>query len=112
MDRYDIIPRALERAGGTVEVIGVPVDPGNLLMLGYLEHIPVLGVPGCARSKKTNIIDWALPRLLVGDDIKRSDFISLGHGGLLDDTHQRPMPRDKVEGEMVINENGKPKVNG
>jgi molybdenum cofactor cytidylyltransferase len=99
MDRYDIIPRALERAGGRVEVIGVPVDPGNLLMLGYLGSTPVLGAPGCARSKKVNIIDWVLPRLLAGDTLQRGDFIRLGHGGLLDDTQQRPMPRSQVEAE-------------
>jgi len=96
MDRHDIVPRALERAGGTVEVVGVPVDPGNLLMLGYLHGIPILGAPGCARSKKTNIVDWVLPRLLAGDRLVRRDFISLGHGGLLEDTRQRPMPREKV----------------
>ncbi|NJN43685.1 MAG: hypothetical protein HC806_02410 [Anaerolineae bacterium] len=98
MDRQDIVPRALEKAGGTVEVVGVPVDPGNLLMLGYLHGIPVLGAPGCARSTKTNVIDWVLPRLLAGDRLVRSDFISLGHGGLLKDTRQRPMPRKKVGG--------------
>jgi molybdenum cofactor cytidylyltransferase len=97
MDRRDIVPRGLERAGGSVEVVGVPVDPGNLLMLGYLHDVPVLGAPGCARSKKTNIVDWVLPRLLAGDRLLRRDFISLGHGGLLEDTHQRPMPRSKVE---------------
>ena len=112
MDRYDIIPRALERAGGRVEVIGVPVDPGNLLMLGYLEGTPVLGAPGCARSKKINIIDWVLPRLLVGDHLQRSDFIRLGHGGLLEDSHQRPMPRDKVEGEMLVYESEKQEDTG
>ncbi len=95
MDRGDIVPRALERAGGQVEVVGVPVDPGNLLMLGYLDRVPVLGAPGCARSKKTNIVDWVLPRLLAGDWLARRDLIALGHGGLLDDTRQRPMPRGR-----------------
>ena len=97
MDRRDIVPRALERAGGSVEAVGVPVDPGHLLMLGYLHGIPVLGLPGCARSRKTNVVDWILPRLLAGDHLKRSDLIPLGHGGLLEDTLQRPMPRAAVE---------------
>ncbi|UCH61400.1 MAG: molybdopterin-binding protein [Anaerolineales bacterium] len=96
MDRYDIAPRAVERAGGRVECVGVPVDPGNLLMLGYIGPVPVLGVPGCARSKKTNIVDWVLPRLLAGDRLARYDFIRLGHGGLLEDTRHRPMPRNTV----------------
>lgn len=98
MDRQDIVPRALERAGGHVEVVGVPVDPGNLLMLGYLDGVPVLGAPGCARSKNINLVDWVLPRLLAGDQLTQHDFISLGHGGLLEDTPQRPMPREKVGG--------------
>jgi molybdenum cofactor cytidylyltransferase len=97
MDRQDIAPRALVNAGGKVECVGVPVDPGNLLMLGYLDEIPILGLPGCARSRKANIVDWVLPRLLVGDRLTRYDFILLGHRGLLEDTQLRPMPRSRVK---------------
>ncbi len=96
MDRHDIVPRALERAGGVVEAVGAPVDPGNLLMLGYLGPIPVLGAPGCARSRKLNIIDWVLPRLLAGDRLTRQDINLLGHGGLLEDAPERPLPRSRI----------------
>ena len=94
MDSQDIIPRAVQRAGGHVESVGAPVDPGNLLMLAYLEDVPVVGAPGCARSRKTNIVDWILPRLLVGDQLTRRDIVRLGHGGLLQDIHERGMPRE------------------
>jgi molybdenum cofactor cytidylyltransferase len=77
-----------------VESVGAPVDPGNLLMLAYLNGVPVVGAPGCARSRKTNIVDWVLPRLLVGDRLRRRDIIELGHGGLLQDVRERGMPRD------------------
>ncbi len=97
MDRYDIVPRAVERAGGQVECVGAPVDPGNLLMLGYLEAVPVLGAPGCARSRKLNIVDWVLPRLLAGDRLTRADISALGHGGLLEDAPERPVPRSRLE---------------
>jgi molybdenum cofactor cytidylyltransferase len=97
MDTHDIVPRAVERAGGNVESVGAPVDPGNLLMLAYLDGVPVVGAPGCARSRKTNIVDWILPRLLVGDRLTRSDIVELGHGGLLQDVHERGMPRDLQE---------------
>jgi molybdopterin biosynthesis enzyme len=83
MDRHDLVPRAVERAGGRVECVGAPVDPGNLFMLAYLGDTPVLGAPGCARSRKSNITDWALPRLLAGDHLARADVVALGHGGLL-----------------------------
>ena len=96
MDAHDIVPRAVTRAGGRVESLGAPVDPGNLLMLAYLEGMPILGAPGCARSRKTNVIDWALPRLLAGDHLTRRDILALGHGGLLEDAPERPMPRSAV----------------
>lgn len=99
MDPHDIVPRAVERAGGHVESVGAPVDPGNLLMLAYLHDVPVVGAPGCARSRKTNIVDWILPRLLVGDQLTRRDIVELGHGGLLQDVRERGMPREIREEE-------------
>ena len=96
MDRADMAPRAAERIGGRVECVGAPVDPGNLLMLAYLGQVPVLGAPGCARSRKLNIVDWVLPRLLAGEHLTRSDIVAMGHGGLLDDQPERPMPRSSI----------------
>lgn len=96
MDRHDIAPRAVERAGGVVTCYGAPVDPGNLLMLAYCGSVPIMGAPGCARSPKANIVDLLLPRLLVGDRLTRADIIQLGHGGLLEDVPERPMPRNRA----------------
>ena len=93
MDRHDLVPRAVERAGGHVEALGAPVDPGNLLMVAYLGDVPIVGAPGCARSRKINIVDWVLPRLLAGDRLTRADLTALGHGGLLEEAPERPMPR-------------------
>lgn len=108
MDPHDIVPRAIERAGGHVESVGAPVDPGNLLMLAYLNDVPVVGAPGCARSRKTNIVDWILPRLLVGDRLTRRDIVQLGHGGLLQDVRERGMPRDIDIKEDDSDQNTKP----
>jgi len=94
MDRRDIAPRAIERAGGVITCFGAPVDPGNLLMVGYLDGVPVLGAPGCARSRKVNVVDWVLPRLLVGDRLTRKDVMDLGHGGLLEEILERPQLRE------------------
>jgi molybdenum cofactor cytidylyltransferase len=99
MDEQDIIPRAIERAGGSIESVGAPVDPGNLLMVAYIGEVPVVGAPGCARSKKINIVDWILPRLLAGDRLTRRDIVALGHGGLLQDVQERGMPRDIKEAD-------------
>ena len=93
VDRKDVVPAGLVRAGGTVLHFGMPVDPGNLLMLGRLGDVPVVGVPGCARSPKLNGFDWILQRLCAGLDIGRRDIMRMGAGGLLKEIPSRPMPR-------------------
>jgi molybdenum cofactor cytidylyltransferase len=108
MDDQDILPRAVERAGGHVESVGAPVDPGNLLMVAYIEDVPIVGAPGCARSRKTNIVDRILPRLLVGDKLTRRDIVELGHGGLLQDVRERGMPRDIDTKEADSDQNTNP----
>lgn len=97
IDRDDVVPAALEAAGGGLVHFGVPVDPGSLLMLGYLGDIPVIGAPGCIKSLKTNVIDWVLPRLFAGERLTRAHLVAMGHGGLLDDISERPMPRGITE---------------
>ena len=92
-DTRDVIPAAVEEVGGRIEHFGMPVDPGNLLLVAEANGRPVLGAPGCARSPKENGFDWILMRLLAGLPIKRSDITGLGVGGLLMEIVTRPQPR-------------------
>lgn len=92
-DPDDVIPAAIRLAGGAVEAVGMPVDPGNLLVLGELGGKPIVGAPGCARSPKENGFDWVLARLLAGEAVKRDDIASMGVGGLLAEIATRPQPR-------------------
>ncbi len=82
MDVNDITPRGIVAAGGQIEGYGVPAEPGNLLLLAYLGSQPVLGAPGCVRSRHTNVVDLVLPRLLAGERLTRKDLAALGHGAL------------------------------
>jgi molybdenum cofactor cytidylyltransferase len=95
VDRHDVIPSALVRAGGEVLHVGMPVDPGNLLMLGRLKQVPVIGVPSCARSPKTNGFDWVLARVMAGIDVTPADIMDMGVGGLLAEIPSRPSPREQ-----------------
>jgi molybdenum cofactor cytidylyltransferase len=70
-DRRDVIPAAIEAVGGRIEHFGMPVDPGNLMLIGGIRGRPVLGAPGCARSPKENGFDWVLMRLLAGLPVTR-----------------------------------------
>ena len=92
-DRRDVIPSAIEGAGGRVEHFGMPVDPGNLLLLGEIGGKPVLGAPGCARSPKENGFDWVLGRLVAGLPVTRRDITGMGVGGLLMEIVSRGQPR-------------------
>ncbi len=96
-DRRDVLPEAIELAGGTVEHFGMPVDPGNLLLLGAVDRVPVLGLPGCARSPKLNGFDWVLQRLAADVSVTRADIMAMGLGGLLTEIPSRPLPRAQAE---------------
>jgi molybdenum cofactor cytidylyltransferase len=98
-DRRDVIPSAIGEVGGTIEHFGMPVDPGNLLLIGRARNVPVLGAPGCARSPVENGFDWVLMRLLAGLKVSRADLTGMGVGGLLMEIVTRPQPRSGIDGE-------------
>ncbi|NWG47070.1 MAG: NTP transferase domain-containing protein, partial [Alphaproteobacteria bacterium] len=93
LDRADVVPAAIRAAGGTVERLGMPVDPGNLLVLGSLGGRRVIGLPGCARSPQLNGVDLILARHLAGERLDGAVIAGLGVGGLLDETVHRPLAR-------------------
>ncbi|WP_274426854.1 molybdopterin-binding/glycosyltransferase family 2 protein [Chelativorans sp. YIM 93263] len=93
-DEEDVIPAAIRRAGGTVYRVGMPVDPGNLLVVGSLDGKPILGAPGCARSPKLNGFDWVIDRLIAGMDVTSEEIAGMGVGGLLMEIPTRPQPRE------------------
>jgi len=103
-DRRDVIPAALSDVGGTIEHFGMPVDPGNLLLIGSAGKVPVLGAPGCARSPVENGFDWVLMRLLAGLKVSRPEIMGMGVGGLLMEIVTRPQPRatPEIEGNRQV----------
>lgn len=94
IDAHDVIPAAIRLAGGEVIQVGMPVDPGNLLVLGKVGDVHVVGAPGCARSPKENGFDWVLDRILAGEQPTSQDIAGMGVGGLLMEIQSRPRPRD------------------
>jgi molybdenum cofactor cytidylyltransferase len=93
VDRRDVGPAAILRAGGAIEHFGMPVDPGNLICLGRVGDVPALVLPGCARSPKLNGFDWVLERIFAGQRVTARDVMGMGVGGLLKEIEQRPLPR-------------------
>jgi molybdenum cofactor cytidylyltransferase len=93
VDRRDVVPAGIVAVGGEVLHFGMPVDPGNLILLARWGDKPVLGLPGCARSPKVNGFDWVLERLVAGLAVTPRDIQQMGVGGLLKETGARPLPR-------------------
>ena len=98
-DRRDVLPAGIEAAGGRVLRFGMPVDPGNLLLLAELRGRPALGLPGCCRSPKLNGFDWVLERLAADVPVTPADIARMGVGGLLMEMPGRPQPREEPEAQ-------------
>jgi molybdenum cofactor cytidylyltransferase len=96
-DEEDVIPAAIRLIGGRVTQVGMPVDPGNLLVLGHKGKTTIIGAPGCARSPKENGFDWVLARLFAGLKVTSRDIVRMGVGGLLMEIPARPSPRSSPE---------------
>jgi molybdenum cofactor cytidylyltransferase len=79
----DVIGRAMLSAGCDFERFLAPVEPGNLLLLGYSGETPVLSAPGCFRSAKPNVVDLVMPPILARYRVSGWEIACLGHGGLL-----------------------------
>lgn len=92
-DRADVIPQAIIAAGGQIDRYGIPVDPGNLLLLARVGETIIIGLPGCARSPKYNGLDMIIDRLACEISVTNSWLSSLSVGGLLAEIADRPAPR-------------------
>lgn len=97
VDRQDVIPAAICQLGGQIDQLGLAVDPGNMLMTAAIGGVPVIGMPGCARSPKLNGFDWVLQLLLAAIPLDRETLADLAAGGLLSEIASRPMPRIQAE---------------
>lgn len=109
VDTDDVFPWAVRAVGGTVDCVGMPVDPGNLLVVGRHGHRWVLGVPGCARSLKPSGFDRVLRRCVAGLPVTAHHIARMGVGGLLVESRsaaQAPRPAtpegDQSVGAIVL----------
>ncbi len=79
----DVIGMAMAKIGCPIERFLAPVEPGNLLLIGYKDETPIMSAPGCFRSLKPNVIDLMLPPLMARYRVSTWEVSCLGHGGLL-----------------------------
>ncbi|MGL4450127.1 MAG: molybdopterin-binding protein [Sarcina sp.] len=82
VDPDDVTPSAIKDCGGEIVTYGSPVLPGAMLLLSYVDGIPVLGLPACVMFSKRTVFDLVLPRVLADEKLTKLDIAKLGHGGL------------------------------
>lgn len=82
VDPDDRTPAGIRRAGTEIVTYGAPVLPGAMFLLGYLDNVPVVGLPGCVMYHGASVFELVVPRLLAGEKMTRRDIKKLGHGGL------------------------------
>ena len=97
VDRRDVVPSAVVEAGGANEHLGLPVDPGNLMLFSKIGNTRILGIPGSARSSRLHGFDWVLRRLAAGITVTPDDLIRMGVGGMLKEMPGRPVSRELEE---------------
>ncbi|OBZ08660.1 molybdopterin-binding protein [Bacillus sp. FJAT-26390] len=82
VDPDDRTPGAIKASGADIVSYGTPMLPGSMLLIGYLNGVPIMGLPGCVMHDPYTSFDVLLPRILAGDTIVREDIVSMGYGGL------------------------------
>jgi len=82
VDPDDRTPGAIAAAGADIVSYGTPMLPGSMLLFGYLDGLPIFGLPGCVMHDPYTSFDVLLPRVLAGDRLTREDIVIMGYGGL------------------------------
>ncbi len=83
VDPDDVTYKALKDAGVENFIRGNPIQPGNMLTMGWLDNTPIVAVPAAAIFFKWTAFDLWLPRFLIGEKISKEEVIARAHGGLL-----------------------------
>jgi len=82
VDPDDLTPTAIKGLGGDLVTYGTPVLPGAMLLLAYLDGIPIMGLPGCVMYSRKTVFDLVATRILAGERLTRLEIAKYGHGGL------------------------------
>lgn len=82
VDPDDRTPGSIKQAGARIVSYGTPMLPGSMLLIGYLDEIPIMGLPGCVMHDPYTSFDVLLPRICAGETITRNDITEMGYGGL------------------------------
>lgn len=83
VDPDDLTPSVIREISDEFIIQGLPMQPGNMLTVGRNKKAYLVGVPSASMHREITSLDFFLPRIFAGLDLKKSDFTEMGEGGLL-----------------------------
>ncbi len=82
VDPDDVTYRAIKAAKARNFIRGNPIQPGNMLTMGWIGETPVIAVPAAALFFRATALDVWLPYILTGRRITKEMVAKKAHGGL------------------------------
>ena len=93
VDPDDLTPTAIRSSGAHIVTQGMPMQPGNMLTIAYLDGSVLIGVPGASIHAPVTSLDVFLPRIFAGVEITPDDIPGLGEGGFCSGCKECSYPR-------------------
>jgi molybdenum cofactor synthesis domain-containing protein len=81
VDPDDLTPAAIRQSGAILITQGIPMQPGNMLTMAYLDKTMLMGVPGASMHSSVTSLDVFLPRVFAGIEITKEEIAGYGEGG-------------------------------
>lgn len=82
VDPDDMTPAAIRALDARVITNGLPLDPGRMSLVAYLDKIVLLGVSSDALAMPASPLDVLLPQIFTGTKFTAEELRRLGDGGL------------------------------
>jgi molybdenum cofactor synthesis domain-containing protein len=82
VDEDDLTPIAIKEELDELIVHGVPVQPGNMFLLGYKGGTAIMGIPGAVIFYDNTLLDVVFPRIACKEKMDKEFFVKLSLGGL------------------------------
>jgi hypothetical protein len=82
VDPDDLTRSGVLATGAKNIFYGSPVLPGAMLMVSYLDEIPIISLPACVFYYKRTVFDLIFPKFIAGETVTGDEIAAMGHGGL------------------------------
>lgn len=84
IDPLDPLLLALADVGAEMIHFGAPSHPGSMFWLAQAGGTPIVNLASCSMYSKATVADLVLPLVMTGKQVRRSDIVEIGYGGLLE----------------------------